>query len=104
VIRARSLLWSIDQAFKRIGVDEFVGATWTGTDLRGRIKVKIQTRQGVEFKRDDGTYVFPPDAEISWSGTAEDALARLACVPDNAGWEGFYDSFDGELKASSAYF
>jgi hypothetical protein len=40
----------------------------------------------------------------SWSGTAEEALAQLARIPDNGGWAAFYDAFEGGLIASSAYF
>ena len=61
--------------------------------------------RGVEFRREDGGYLFPPDTTPLVVGHGGDALARLARMPDDGGWENSTTAFDGDtFQASSAYF
>jgi hypothetical protein len=107
--RSRWLTFSIEEALARVGLRETLVVVNTGKDFRNRPKVRIETPSGgemgsaVRFLREDGSYALPPDTRISWSGTAEEALALLAPMPDDAGWEAFHDAFEHGLKISSSY-
>jgi hypothetical protein len=65
-----------------------------GSDLRNRPRVKISTRERFEFGLPGGGMTF---RNAAWYGLAEDALARLAKMPDSVSWAAFWAAFGDDV-------